>query len=177
MDIKTVDDSRLLDPLYQRQKEGVAKMRTSLLAYTEENGVSTRQALESITAMRVYHQLTRIVKYLELMDKLENKLYESIEYSIDNSSSSDPTTWAALLNIQAQLQKSMIESHKLIQPYLDIQDFGVVELAPQADTSTNNNTTFAMSSEARDSLRSKAQNVLLELQSACPELAEDNNGA
>lgn len=172
MSIKTVDDCNpLLDPLYKRQKEGVAKMRTSLLAYTEENGVSTRQALESITAMRVYHQLTRIVKYLEVMDKLEAKLYESIEYSIDTAQSSDPSTWMGLLNIQERLQKSMIESHKLLQPYLDIRDFGVVELAPQEDTV--NAATVIMKPEERDSLRSKAQSILLQLQDTNPEVVSE----
>ena len=163
MDIKTVDDSNNLiaDSLYQKQKENISKMRTALLSFSDENGISTRQAIQGITAMRIYHQLVRIVKYLELMDKLEMKLYESIEYSIDNSDTSDPATWTALLTIQEKLQKSMIESHKLLQPYLDIQEFTIVDLTNQSNSSSTS--TLLMSSEDRDELRFKAQLMLNQL--------------
>lgn len=160
MSIKTVDDNTMLNPLYQRQKEDVSKMRTSLLACTDENGVSTRQALQNITAMRVYHQLMRIIRYTELMDRLEDKLYSCIDSAIDSAESSDPATWMALLNIQERLQKSMIESHKLLQPYLDIKEFTVVELTPD---SSNDDSADILTPEARDGIRSKAQSIMLEL--------------
>lgn len=161
LSIKTVDGNTVLNPLYQRQKEDVCKMRTSLLACTDVNGGSTRQALQNITAMRVYHQLMRIIRYTELMDKLEDKLYSCIDSAIDSASSSDPTTWMMLLNIQEKLQKSMIESHKLLQPYLDIKEFTVVELAPDdIDTAKSDS---LLSPEERDSVRSKAQSLMLEL--------------
>lgn len=166
MDIKTVDGSSFIekvDPLYQRQREGVAKMRTSLLAYTDDGGASTRQAIQSITAMRVYHQLVRIVKYLELMDKLEDKMYAAIDYSVEHASASDPATWIQLVTLQERLQKSMIESHKLLQPYLDVQEFNVVDLVPTDHEST---TSVIMSSESRDKLRTNAQAVLAQLQSS-----------
>ncbi len=165
MDIKTVDDSdnRITDSLYQRQKENVSKMRASLLSCTDESGVSTRHAIQSITTMRIYHQLTRIIRYLELMDKLEVKLYESIEYSIETANKAEPTTWMALLTIQEKLQKTMIESHKLLQPYLDIQEFSVVDLTT-SDGEVSNHTQI-MNPEDRDRLRSTAQTVLQQLQS------------
>lgn len=163
MSIKTVDSSMIMKPLYSKQKETVDKMRTSLISYVDENGISAIKAIENITVMRIYHQLTRIVNYLELMDKLEAKLYESIDNAIDSSESSNPATWMALLTIQERLQKSMIESHKLLQPYLDIKEFGIVELTSQS--STHDDTTILMNPEERDNLRSKAQSVLLELQS------------
>ena len=91
-DIKTVDSSEVVyDPVYQRQKEGVTKMRTSLLACTAENGVTIRNTLDSITAMRIYHQMMRIIKYTELMDKLEDKLYRSIDNMLDNSPDDERT--------------------------------------------------------------------------------------
>lgn len=164
MNVKTFDssDNVIYDNLYQRQKENASKMRTAMLALSSENGVTTRQAIQEITSMRIYHQLVRIIRYMELMDKLENKLYESIEYSIDNANSSDPSTWAALLSIQEKLQKSMIESHKLLQPYLDIQDLAVVDLAStKVDTSS---ISPVMNPEDRDKLRSNAQAVLKQLQ-------------
>lgn len=161
-DIKTVDSSEVVyDPIYQRQKEGVTKMRTSLLACTAENGVTIRNTLDSITAMRIYHQMMRIIKYTELMDKLEDKLYRSIDNMLDNSPD-DERTLLSLLHIQERLQKSMIESHKLIQPYLDVKEFSVVDLVPQ-ESAASSNTQFNMKSEDRDRLRSNAQQVLLQL--------------
>ena len=56
----------------------------------------------------------------------------------------------------------MIESHKLIQPYLDIKEFSVVDLVPQESTAASS-TQFNMKSEDRDRLRSNAQQVLLQL--------------
>lgn len=161
-DIKTVDSSEVVyDPVYQRQKEGVAKMRTSLLACTDENGITIRGTIESITAMRIYHQMMRIIKYTELMDKIEDKLYKSIDNLIDTAPN-DTQTLIQLLTIQERLQKSMIESHKLLQPYLDIKEFSVVDLVPQ-DTTSTSSSQLNMKSEDRDRLRSTAQQVLIEL--------------
>ncbi len=163
MNIKTVDNSNCFipDDLCRKQKENISKMRTALLSFSDENGVSTRQAIQGITALRIYHQLVRIIRYLELMDKLEMRLYESIEYSIDNVNVQDSSTWVALLAIQEKLQKSMIESHKLLQPYLDIQEFTVVDLTNQNSTDSAQN--LIMNSENRDKLRSKAQLILNQL--------------
>lgn len=164
VDIKTVDGTPALNPIYCRQKEDVAKMRTSLLACNEDTGVSTRHAIQNITTMRVYHQLMRIIRYTELMDKLEDKLYSCIDHAIDSASTADPTTWMSLLTIQERLQKSMIESHKLLQPYLDVKEFTVVELASD-DVSTKPSPT-ALTPEVRDSVRSKAQSLILELENS-----------
>ena len=159
-DVKIVDENAIINSLYQRKKEGVQQMRTSLLACTEDNNISVKYAIQNVTAMRVYHQLTRIVQYLELMDKLEQKLYESIDSAIENTEGSDPAAWLQLLAIQEKLQKNMIESHKMLQPYLDIQEFTAVDLArPETDTPVSS----IMSPESRDRLRSSAQAVLIEL--------------
>lgn len=164
MDIKTVDSSKnlLADEIYQRQKENVSRMRASILALSSDSGVSTRAVIQEITGMRIYHQLMRIIKYTELMDKLETKLYESIECAVESANSAEPSTWAALLTIQEKLQKSMIESHKLLQPYLDIQELAVVDLAKtESDVSSS---ASILSSEDRDRLRMNAQNVIQQLQ-------------
>lgn len=159
--LKTVDGSTsILDPLYQKQKEGVAKMRTSLMACSDDP-VTTKQAINNITTLRIYHQIARIIKYLELMDKLEDKLYASIDATIDNANESSPSTWMMLLNVQERLQKTMIESHKLLQPYLDIQEFGIVDLTAQSvDESSQSN---ILDADSRDRIRSNAQAALLAL--------------
>lgn len=160
--LKTVDGSaQILDPLYQKQKEGVAKMRTSLLACADDP-VTSKRAIQNITTMRVYHQIARIIKYLEIMDKLEDKLYESIDASIDNANAQNPSTWMMLLTIQERLQKSMIESHKLLQPYLDIQEFSVVELTA-ADNTESDSSDNILNADSRDKIRAGAQAALLAL--------------
>ena len=160
--LKTVDGSTaILDPLYQKQKEGVAKMRTSLLACSDDP-ITTKQAIQNITTMRVYHQIARIIKYLEMMDKLEDKLYASIDATIDNANENSPSTWMMLLSIQERLQKTMIESHKLLQPYLDIQEFSVVELTAQSVDESSRS--ILLNADSRDKIRSSAQAALLALE-------------
>lgn len=153
--------TNIVDPILQKQKEGVARMRTSLIACSDDIAKS-KQAIHNITVMRVYHQIARIIRYTEMMDKLEDKLYESIDATLNSSNVNNPTTWMMLLNIQERLQKSMIESHKLLQPYLDIEEFSVVELTSQASDSAVP-TTLAMDADTRDRVRIAAQSVLTEL--------------
>ncbi len=163
MDVKTVDSSNnyIVDAVSQRQKETLSKMRESAMALSD-GCYSARQAIQEITGMRIYHQLMRIVKYTELMDKLEAKLYDSIDYAIENSNSSDTSTWVTLLGIQKELQKTMIESHKLLQPYLDIQELAIVDVA-KPDTDTESSVSI-MNSEDRDRLRMNAYSVIKQLQ-------------
>ena len=164
MSIETVDNSNTVveNPIVAKQKEDVAKMRTSLLSCIDENGVSTMRAIQTVTVLRVYHQLNRIIKYTELMDKLEEALYTSIDSYIDNADFRNVEVLDKLLSIQSQLQKSMIESHKLLQPYMDIRDFSVVDLV---DTTVSNSgdssiTAKLMTSESRDKVRNSAQAVI-----------------
>ena len=103
-DFKTVEDSvRIHDPLLRKQKEDVAKMRASLLSCSDDPTSSTT-ALKNITVLRVYHQISRIIRYLEMMDKIEDKLYESIDYQLDNLNTSNPVTWMQLLTLQERMQ-------------------------------------------------------------------------
>lgn len=152
------------DSLYLKQKEDVASMRASLLSCNMMDSTSSRLALQRITVMRVYHQITRIIRYTEMMDKIENKLYESIDHSLETMDSANPSTWLALLNVQEKLQKSMIESHKLLQPYLDEGLFAGVEI-PQTEPQQSF-TSIQIDQAARDNIRSAAQNVLSFIQSA-----------
>lgn len=177
MDIKTVDELTPMDepveatpvvrdPLLARQREDVAKMRTSLLACVDENGYPTKQAINNITVMRVYHQMTRIIRYLDLMDRLEEKLYDAVDAQIATADIFDDTTLVRLLTIQEKMQKMMLESHKLLQPYLDIEEFTVVDLTASTSTvaATSAVASEIMKPEDRDRLRVNAQTVLAHLQ-------------
>lgn len=161
-DVKTVDSPlSIQDPIIAKQKEDVARMRASLLCCSDDPYTAT-QAMKNITVLRVYHQVSRIIKYLEMMDKIEDKLYESIDIQLDNMDSASPVTWMTLLNIQEKLQKCMIDSHKLLQPYLeqmkDIEEFVVIsERVVDEQTEDINK---LISKESRERLRSTAQQVL-----------------
>ena len=150
-----------VNPLIAKQKEDVAKMRTSLLSCNDESGMTVSRAIQDTTVMRVYHQLTRIVKFTEMMDKLEDKLYEAIDYQIENCDITENQTLITLLGIQEKLQKSMIESQKLLDPYLNMQLFNVVDLAPTATDNLDNPITKQLiSSESRDKIRYTARSVI-----------------
>ena len=154
-----------VDPIYARQKEDVAKMRASLLACSGDTLSSpiTKQALKNITAMRIYHQISRIIRYLDLMDKLEDKLYASIEATIDRANEDSTSTWVVLLNIQEKLQKSMIESHKLLQPYMELQDIQLMDLIPEQE-SLETASNIILPADSREKIRNVASEVLQSLE-------------
>lgn len=158
-DIETVDS---LNPLYAKQKEDVAKMRAALLSCSSTNlsSATAKSALKNITAMRIYHQIARIIKYLELMDKLEDKMYRSLENTIESMDENSIATWTLLLKAQESLQKQMIESHKLLQPYLDLQSLDIIDMIPDQDKDTNNVTSSLISADSREKLRNAANMVL-----------------
>lgn len=161
---KTVtSDAEVLDPLYKKQTKDVAEMRASLLAFNSGDNTSARQAIQKITAMRFYHQIARIIRYTEMMDKLEDKLYASIDRTLDDMEDTDPTTVVKLLAIQEKLQKSMIESQKLLEPYLDLESLTFVEM-PQSEEDKPFNA-LLLEQESRDKVRSSAQAILAALES------------
>lgn len=159
-DLKTVEGS--LDPIYQQQKEGVSKMRTSLLACTSNPSLA-KTAINQVTVLRIYHQIARIIKYLEMMDKLEEKMYEAIDHTIDNANTNSPSGWMMLMGIQERLQKTMIESHKLLQPYMELKDLNIMDLMEAQQNDESSPTKIILDAESRDKLRNNAQAVLLEL--------------
>lgn len=160
-DLETVENSNVIvpDPLIAKQREDVAKMRASLLCCSEDPHTAT-QAMKNITVLRVYHQISRIIRYLEMMDKIEAKLYESIDAALDRMDVNSGVTWMTLLNIQERLQENLISSHKLLQPYLNVQEFSIEDLAPTVTTSPTGDGSSILSRESRDRLRSSAQQVL-----------------
>ena len=165
MSAKTVgnshDEEIITNPLIVKQKEDIAKMRMSLLSCSEEGGMSISTALQNVTAMRIYHQMTRIVKYTEMMDKLEDKLYQAIDYKLDNCDITQPEELIMLLGLQEKLQKSMIDSEKLLAPYLDRELFSILDTVPTttSDEADNIITKQLMSSGTRDDVREAAKLV------------------
>ena len=148
-DIETVDGYKeIMNPIYGAQKANVARMRATLLACSLDNFASCRNAINNITVMRIY---------LELMDKLEDKLYESIETTIDHADPTSPTAWVVLLRIQEQLQDNMIKSQKLLEPYLNSDAFNIVETIPQGAQSQ---TAERLDPSSRERLMNAAQTVL-----------------
>lgn len=148
------------NPLTVVQNESISRMRNALLSLSIEDSTSVKTTIQQITVLRIYHQLVRIVKYLDIMDRLEDKLYESIDAQLMTMEVYDSTTMQELLLVQASLQKSMIESHKLLQPYLEIENLSIGELMP--DTTTDAKTSI-IPETSREKLRIAAQTLLSEL--------------
>ncbi len=172
--IKTFDSAEEIqkwetDPIYQKQKEGVDRMRTALLSCPSEDYLSTKYAIKQVTALRIYHQMMRIVSYTELMDKLEAKLYQSIEYAIDNSSPTNQSTWMMLLSIQEKLQKNMLESQKLIEPYLNMEFPEDITNEKELDHDG------ILNADSREKIRLGARTVLSQLEELQEEQEESNS--
>ena len=160
-------DVRLSDALYSKQREDVARMRASLLACSDlDDHIASTRALQNITVLRVYHQVSRIIKYLEMMDKIEEKLYESIDSRLDKIDVDNPTTWMTLLAIQEKLQNNMINSHKLLQPYLNLEEFSLQSLMPTSTSAVETGSAAVLPKSSRDKLRQSAQQVLAALEEA-----------
>ena len=174
-DPKTFDGSQDVvtsDSLQRSQTEYVNKMREMLVAGGNNMSLA-KVALDNITVLRVYHQIARIIRYIEMCDKIEDKIYESIDFTLQSANVSNPTTWMILMTAQERLQKLMIDSQKLIQPYLDLRSFDMVNLVQGQDQ--QNQTALKLNADTRDRLREQAQAVLLELDAGHPEFAEQGD--
>lgn len=159
-DIKTFDgDIEYLDPVIENQKSGVDKMRAALLSCTDDDALA-KQALTNITVLRVYHQIARIIKYTEMCDKIEQKIYEALDRSMDNMNPNSPSTWMVLLDAQERLQRILIESQKLLQPYLDLKAFNIIDANASNGDIPN---VIQMNSATIRNLQTNARSVLLEL--------------
>ena len=157
-EIKTVDvlPASISDPLLQRQHEDVARMRASLLCCPGD-AYSVAKTVQNVTAMRVYHQVTRIVRFIDKMDEIEEKLYASIDSRLNSIDVDNSTSWATLLTMQERMIDNMIKSHKLLEPYLNINEFLVYEVPSVQDVPDG---ASILSKTSRDKLRTSAQQVL-----------------
>lgn len=127
----------------------------------DEIQVFNSQSLQRIVVLQLYHQVNRIIKYLDLMDNLEDKLYESIEYQIGSSDIEDG--WVLLLKIQSKLQENMIESQKLLKPYIDIVTVDDKIFDIQAYGTEVKNEVSVITAESRESIRRNAKDLLKKL--------------
>lgn len=161
-----------VDPLLKEQKNQVDQMRSTLLSFNKNDMNSAKRAIQNITVLRIYHQIARIIKFTEMMDLLEDKLYESMIANIGEMDSYDPTTMLMLMKVQSQLQETMVQSQQLIKPYLDM-DLEAIAPAPELE-----DTSFGVAiipQESRNNIRVGAQALLTELKKANPNLPEDEN--
>ena len=165
-DLKTFEDSDntvsfdSVDQLCAKQKEDVAKMRASLLACSD-SPISAKQASNNITILRVYHQISRIIRYTEMCDKIEDKIYQSLDSTLASSDADDPKTWSMLLTAQERLQNLLINSHKLLEPYLNLKNFTDIEVTSTEDSRSSD--AMNLDAAAREKIRTNAQKVLSEL--------------
>ena len=152
--------------LFKKQKEQTHNMRSSLLSCDGSDPFSVKSTMQKILVMRIYHQITRIIRYTEEMDKIEQKLYQVIDLALDKMDPMyiDENTSAcltSLMHMQQKLQQSMIDSQKLLDPYLNIDTLSYIDIPIE----TEQNTTDVIAGEVLDSnsrkkLREGAQAAL-----------------
>jgi hypothetical protein len=157
------------DPLLQEQLSLVAQMRSALISCNKSDAASAKRAMQNITVLRVYHQVGRIVKSTEVMDYLEDKLYDSIIANIGEMDSYDPATMLALLKVQSQLQETMIQSQQLLKPYFELD---MESLLPTPEVEETSFGVALISQESRNNIRTGAQALLTELKKANPDLPD-----
>ena len=153
------------DPIDSLKRESIERMRTALLSASLDDPLSAISAMRQVTLLRMYHQVSRIVQYLDIMDKLESKLYEKIDsslYDLDMSDDSNFATITKLLAIQEKLQKSIVESNKLLAPYLDMEQYPAFN-AIEASTTTIPANILELPATQRDALRENAGAIITEL--------------
>lgn len=149
------DDMSLL----VEQMNDVSNMRSALLSFPKSDPQAAVKAIRNVTLLRVYHQVERIVRYTEMCDKIEDRMYQSINAKLDNTSPDDESLWYTLLGIQDKMQKIMIESHKLLEPYLSLEQLQALEVPQQADPA-DSFTSMILDQESREKVRTSAQQVL-----------------
>lgn len=171
---ETVRTNEIMDPICNKQKQLAADMRDELLScnsMSSPNSVS--RSMQNILVMRIYHQIARIIKFTEQMDKIEQKLYDSIDASLENIDTSNVSSLMLLMSIQEKLQKIMIDSQKLLDPYLNIKELTYVEI-PQQESS-NSFAKSLLDQESREKLRNSAQALLAALSDNSEESDEETS--
>lgn len=163
-------DLSFVDPLLKEQKNQVEQMRATLLSFDKNDSNSAKKAVQKITVLRIYHQIARIIKFTEMMDLLEDKLYESMIANIGEMDSFDPATVMMLMKFQSQLQETMVQSQMLIKPYLDMD---IEAIAPPQELEETSFGAAIISQESRNNIRTGAQALLTELKKVNPEIASE----
>lgn len=156
-DVKTVGS--VGTDLYAEQAKDVSEMRNALLSFNKKDPNAAKKAIQNVTILRVYHQMERIVKFTEMMDKLEDRVYQSIDAKLEDSDPDDSELYFTLIPIQERLQHMMIESHKLLEPYLSFDQLANFEV-PVVDDPGQSFASMLLDQESREKVRTSAQEVL-----------------
>ncbi len=159
-----------VDSLYERQKREVSQMRASLIACDETDIRSVKSAMNNVLVLRVMHQIARIVRFTEMLDKIEDKLYRSLDATLLQADELDPTTWAMLMKVQSSLQETMIESQKLLEPYFKEGNYAFLDIVPQDSEIQYDKLLYDQ--ESRERIRQSTQAVL-EVLNTSPLTGED----
>ena len=153
------------DALFLKQRADVDKMRVSLLS-CDSDPSNTVQALRNIAILQIQHQFGRIIRFLDMMDQIEDKLYDAIGARLDTIDEFDPDAWMMLMSLQSRLQKNIIESNKLLEPYIGVNSVAQFNMIAEeyAEIPTNNvEDTIGIDKVERDRLRLAAQQVISSL--------------
>lgn len=159
-----------VDPLLKEQKNQIDQMRSILLSFDHRDMNSAKRAMQNITVLRIYHQVARMIKFTEMMDILEDKLYESMIANIGQMDSYDPATLLLLSKVQSQLQETMVQSQQLLKPYFDLD---ISTIAPPPEIEETSFGVSIISKESRNNIRNGAQALLTELRKANPDLPQE----
>lgn len=165
-------DFSSVDPLLKEQKNQVDQMRSTLLSFNKNDMSAAKRAMRNITVLRIYHQVARLIKFTEMMDILEDKLYDSMIANIGQMDSYDPATLLMLSKVQSQLQETMVQSQLLIKPYLDMD---IEAIAPPIELEETSFGASIISQESRNNIRTGAQALLTELRKQNPDLPQSED--
>ena len=145
--------------IFTEQSRDVQNMRNALLSFDKSDATAASKAIRNVTLLRVYHQVESIVRYTEMIDKLQDRIYQSIDSKLANSDPDDETLCFTLIPLVERLQKNMIESHKLLEPYLSMEQLTTIEVPQQSDPA-DSFTSMILDQESREKVRTSAQQVL-----------------
>ena len=154
-------DSGLVDPLLREQTEQATQMRDALLTCRKNDITSAKVALQNIAVLQVYHQVARIIRFTEMMDRLEDKLYASIEANLAQMDEFDPATMLMLTKVQADMMKTMAISKDVLQPFTDLDLDAIAPPVPVDDEDSFG--AAILPKESRNAIRNGAQALLTEL--------------
>lgn len=157
--------------IFKKQKQYTQEMRSSMLSCMESDSFSVKNTMSKILALRVYHQIARIIRYTEEMDKIEQKLYQVVDLTLDKMDPMfiDENTQACLstlMHLQQKLQQSMIDSQKLLDPYLTMDSLWYVEVPSEDVAMEGSEDVKLLSQDSRQKIRKGAQEALAALNSS-----------
>ena len=113
------------------------------------------------------------------MYKIEQKLYEAIAVALDQMDTMYPnennaSALSSLMHMQQKIQQSMIDSQKLLDPYLNMDTLSYIEIPAEEVKSSDVINGHILDQESRQKLRQGAQAALSAIQE---EMASEPVGA